>query len=72
MCEESEVIVCEEDVCVSPDVLFMVGVFRAYERCMDVISAQRLRHRDLLHTLLIFKIPPAQNTMQINYNTYYT
>lgn len=51
---------CEEEVGVSPDVLFMAGVFRAYERHMDVISAQRLGHGDLLHTLLIFKTPPTQ------------
>ncbi len=44
----------------SPDVLFMVGVFSAYEHRMDVISAQRIRHRDLLHTLLNFKRPPKQ------------
>lgn len=46
--------------CVIPDALFMAGVFCAYKCYMDVTSAQRLRHRDLLHTLLIFKSPPTQ------------
>lgn len=46
--------------CVIPDALFMAGVFCAYKCHMDVSSAQRLRHRDLLHTLLIFKSPPTQ------------
>lgn len=46
--------------CVIPDALFMAGVFCAYKCHVDVTSAQRLRHRDLLHTLLIFKSPPTQ------------